>query len=199
MTRDNDIPPEVQKDIMKATFRAITRYGYADLTMEKIAEESNKCKSTIHYHYGTKENLMVDFIKYLQKGFKRNIVPDTGDPLERLNGVIDRMLFGTKNGKIPERFHTALLELRSQAPYNEKYRRQITENDELIHGKVKGIIEDGIEKGVFEKEDPGTIATIILSAVDGARARQISTERKAVEKARNSLDDIIDEMLLKGR
>ncbi len=194
-----DVPIEVREETMKATFRAICEHGYADLTMEKIADETERCKSTLHYHYGTKENLMVDFIKFLLEGFKENIVPDTDDPEKKLNGLIDRMLFGKKDGEVPERFHTALLELRSQAPYSERYREQITENDEYIHDKVVEIIEEGIEKEKFEEVDSYRTTTVILSTIDGARARQLSTNRDAAENARESLDELLENLLIKDR
>lgn len=199
MVSKDDIPPDVRKDIMKATLKAIRKHGYADLTMEKISDEFGKCKSTLHYHYGTKEELIVEFIRFLQEGFKKHIMPESDDPLKKLEGIIDRMMFGTKDGKVPERFHTVLLELRAQAHHNDRYREQITENDRFIHGKVTEVIEEGIEKDVFKNVDPSLFATIILSSIDGARARQISTDRDAIQKARGSLDRILDEMLLKEK
>ncbi|MEF8875031.1 MAG: TetR/AcrR family transcriptional regulator [Candidatus Thermoplasmatota archaeon] len=197
MSEKKEISSKTRKDIMKATFRAIREHGYAELTMDKIAEEYDKCKSNLHYHYGTKENLMVDFITYLLEGFKEKVVPDTDDPVKRLDGLIDSMLFGIGEGEIPERFHAVLVELRSQAPHNEKYRKKITENDRFIHNKVKEIIEEGIEKERFKEVNPDQIATIILSTIDGGRARQISTERDVAEKAKEALDQMIESLLLK--
>ncbi len=199
MPVEKEIPPETRKAIMKATSKAIRRHGYAELTMDKIAEEYDKCKSNLHYHYGTKENLMIDFIGYLLEGFKEKIVPETKDPVEKLDGLIDRMLLGTKDGDIPERLHTVLIELRSQAPYNERYRRKITESDVFIHDKVREIIEEGIEKDRFKEVDPDQIATIILSTIDGGRARQISTDRDVAENLRKAIDQILQSLLLKGR
>ncbi|MFP4002067.1 MAG: TetR/AcrR family transcriptional regulator [Thermoplasmata archaeon] len=197
MSDKDEVPLESRESIMKATFKALCRHGYADVTMEKIAAESDKCKSTFHYHYGTKENLMVDFIKFLLEGFEEKIIPDTEDPVEKLNGLIDNMLFGLDDGDTHEKFHTALLELRSQAPYNAKYREQITKNDEFIRKVVKEIIEEGIEKGSFkESVDPDRTATIILSAIDGARARHISTDRDVSENVREALNIIIKNDLM---
>ncbi len=197
MSDKKNVPSDMRTDIMKATSRAIREHGYADLTMDKIADEYDKCKSNLHYHYGTKENLMIDFIDYLLQGFKEKIVPDTEDPLEKLNGLIDRMLFGINGGDIPERFHAVLLEVRSQAPYNERYKQKITDNDDFIHDKVTKIIETGIEKEKFREVNPELTATLILSTIDGARARQISTERNVAQKAKESLDQAIEDLLLK--
>jgi len=199
MSVESEISPETRNDIMEATSKAIRRHGYAELTMDKIAEEYDKCKSNIHYHYGTKENLMVDFIDYLLEGFKEKIVPDTEDPVEKLDCLINRMLFGTGAGDIPERLHTVLIELRSQAPYNEKYRGKITENDVFIHDKVRDIIDEGIEQGSFKEVDSDKIATIILSTIDGGRARQISTDRDVAENLRKALDQLLEGLLLKER
>lgn len=146
MHSDESMSEEVKQEAMKATFRALCRYGYADLTMKKIADESEKCKSTFHYHYDTKENLLVNFIEYLLEGFTEKMVPETDDPVERLDGLIDNMLFGLGDEETTESFHTALLEIRSQAPYNKKFREQITTNDEHILDVVSEIIEEGIEK-----------------------------------------------------
>ncbi|MEF8974259.1 MAG: helix-turn-helix domain-containing protein, partial [Haloarcula sp.] len=38
-------------DIMDATYRALCTHGYADLTMQDIADESDKSKAALHYHY----------------------------------------------------------------------------------------------------------------------------------------------------
>ncbi len=196
MCPDENVPEKVREKAMEATFKALCKYGYADLTMKKIADESDKCKSTFHYHYDTKENLLVNFIEYILEGFKDKMVPDTEDPLEKLNGLIDNMLFGLSDEETTESFHTALLEIRSQAPYNERYREQITENDRHIKDIVSSIIKEGVEKDRFREVNPEETATIILSAIDGARARQISTNRNATKELRRSLDWIVEDMLL---
>lgn len=197
MHSDESVKEEFKEASMKATFRALCKHGYADLTMQKIADESDKCKSTFHYHYNTKENLITHFIEYLLEGFEEKMVPDTDDPLEKLNGLIDNMLFGLTDEETTMSLHTALLEIRSQAPYNDKFREQITQNDEHILNVVSGIIEDGIEKGRFKEVDSRKMATAVISAIDGARARQISTNRKATEELKKSLHWIIKELLLK--
>ncbi len=197
MSEEKEISSETRKNIMKATSRAIRKHGYAELTMDNIADEYDKCKSNLHYHYGTKENLMVDFISYLLEGFEKKIVPDIDDPEEKLTVLIDRMLFGINGEEIPEKFHAVLMEMRSQAPYDKKYREKITQNDTFIHDKVSEIIEEGIENGDFREVDPDEIATLILSTIDGGRVRQISTDRDVAEKARESLKHLVESLLLK--
>lgn len=57
------------EDIMGATFRALCEHGYADLTMRDIAEESDRSKAALHYHYDDKEGLLVAFLDHLYDSF----------------------------------------------------------------------------------------------------------------------------------
>ncbi len=187
---------ETRQEIMEATFRALCKNGYANLTMQKIANESNKSKSSLHYHYDTKENLIVEFIEYLLEGFREVMVPNKENPLDRLNGLIDRMLYGLEENEDPERFHTALIELSSQAPYQKSIRDQISINDKEIHRIIAEIIEEGIDEEVFREVDPDVVASLIISTIDGGRLRQISTNQEASDEVRHSLDQFINSYLL---
>lgn len=187
---------ETRQEIMEATFRALCKHGYANLTMQKIANESNKSKSSLHYHYDTKENLIVEFIEYLLEGFREVMVPNKENPLDRLNGLIDRMLYGLEENEDPEKFHTALIELSSQAPYQKSIRDQISINDNEIHRIIAEIIEEGIDEEVFREVDPDVVASLIISTIDGGRLRQISTNQEASDEVRHSLDQFINSYLL---
>ena len=43
-----------KKEIMEATYEALCKHGYAELSIEKIADEFDKGKSLIYYHYDDK-------------------------------------------------------------------------------------------------------------------------------------------------
>jgi len=54
---------------MEATYRALCAHGYADLTTQDIADESETSKASLHYHYDTKEELLLSFLDYLYDRF----------------------------------------------------------------------------------------------------------------------------------
>ncbi len=64
---------------MAATYRALCAHGYADLTMQRIADEAGKSKSLLHYHYGTKQELLVAFLDYLFDRFEARVAATEGD------------------------------------------------------------------------------------------------------------------------
>ncbi|SEP09097.1 transcriptional regulator, TetR family [Halogranum amylolyticum] len=49
---------------LEATYRALCRHGYADLTVGDIAAEAERSKSLVHYYYGSKEHLFTEFLVF---------------------------------------------------------------------------------------------------------------------------------------
>lgn len=169
----DDGSSDTRQAIMDATYRALCEHGYAALTMQDIADESERSKSLLHYHFDTKEELLVAFIEYLIDEFEEKRGENDDDPPEqRLDEFVDWFVFAPDEDDRAA-FHIALLELRSQAPFNETYRDQLKRSDELVRGTIVEILEDGIESGAFRADvDPDAIARLVFATMDGARIRQ---------------------------
>ena len=189
---------EQHEEIMEATYRALCEHGFASLTMQSIAAESEKSKGLLHYHFDSKDDLLVAFIEYLLDQFERDIASIEGTPAERLDAFIDRFVV-ERTGDDRHALHLALLELRAQAPYNDRYRHQLVESDELVREIVADIIRDGIDSGEFRKDiDPDEIARLILATMDGARTRGLTFGDEAYStQVRETLyDQVITELTL---
>ncbi|QLC33695.1 TetR family transcriptional regulator [Halarchaeum sp. CBA1220] len=168
---DDGARTETQTAIMEATYRALCEQGYADLTMQAIADEFEKSKSLIHYHYDTKEELLVAFLDYLLAEFLENVeATNDGTPRERLDTLVDALLSGPDEAGD---FQVAMLELRSQAPYVESYREAFAANDDHLAELLADTVRDGVEAGVFRDVDPDAVAETILVLIDGARTRSV--------------------------
>lgn len=157
--------------IMEATYQALIETGYANLTMSDIADKSDTSTSLLHYHFDTKEDLLVAFLDHVY-GRLVNTFEQTADdhPTDRLHTILGFYVLDPGETE-RESFHIALAELRGQAPYNERYQERFTRTDELLISEVTDIIEDGIERGVFTTEDPSGIAQLLIAAADGARTK----------------------------
>lgn len=171
-----DSPSETHEAIMRATYRAFCEHGFADLTMRDIAEEFAKSRALLHYHYDTKQELIVALLDHLLDSHPaRTIAADIDDPEARLETFIDRGLFGPEDSEFDFwEFHTALLELRSHAHRNDAYRAQLDRNVEFITGFMAGTIREGIETGHFRDVDAEATARFLHDAIDAARARKIT-------------------------
>ncbi|TKX75872.1 TetR/AcrR family transcriptional regulator [Halorubrum sp. GN11_10-6_MGM] len=166
--------PSAAAEIMDGVYSALRAHGYADLTMQDIADECSKSKSLLHYHYDTKEGLLVAFMEYIVSDSEERIAARADDPpVERLVQFIGWFVFAPDETDL-EAFHIALQELRTQGPFNERIREQLARSDRLLRGTVADILADGIEAGVFREVDVEETAAMIVATLDGARTRQIT-------------------------
>lgn len=184
---------------MEATYRALCEHGYADLTMQDIADELGKSTSLLHYHFDTKHDLLVAFIDFLIGRFEAEAGEAGDEPAdERLRAFVDWFVFAPGEDDRAA-FHLALLELRAQAPFNEAYREQLRRSDELIRGTIVDLVEDGVESGVFREDaDPEAIARLVFATMDGARTRQATlAEAGYAAEVRDALyDHVLDDLVV---
>jgi len=186
-----------REEIMDATYSALGAHGYADLTMQDIADELGKSTSLLHYHFDTKEELLVAFIDHIMAEFREEHAP-TEDlpPEERLREFLDLWVFEPDEEERAA-LHLALLEFRSRGSFNEVYREQLVRSDELLRGTVAEILRDGIESGAFEPVDPESTARMVVATLDGARTRQITLDDPAYTPTiRDELVETVVEPLL---
>jgi AcrR family transcriptional regulator len=162
---------EASDEIMQATYRALCEYGYAELTMQRIADATEKSKSALHYHYDTKEDLLDAFLEYLVEEFERRFACESADPRERLGKFLAAVYEAPEDGGD---FPVALLEIKAQAPYHESYRERLVALDDRMRAVVASAVADGIEAGHFDDADPEEVARFVVTATYGAQLREVS-------------------------
>ncbi len=180
---------------MEATYRALCRHGYADLTMQAIADECDRSKASLHYHFDTKRELLDAFLAYLHDGFVERLDGvDEADPAARLVGLVDAALSGRDDGC---EFGTAALELRAQAPYEPAFRERLAAFDESLADRVAAAVVDGVEAGRFRAgTDPAETAELVVTLVNGAHTRSVALDEPARESAARAVREHVAERLL---
>ncbi|QCS44874.1 TetR/AcrR family transcriptional regulator [Natrinema versiforme] len=182
--------------IMRATYQALRKHGYAALTIKRIADEYGKSTAAIHYHYETKDDLLAAFLDNLLDRFQETIHEvETTDPEHRLEHLLDKLLVA------PEDHHDlliAMLEMRSQAPYNDAFSERFQQNDEYIRYLLSTVIEQGIKAGVFTDVDADHVSRALMTIVDGARTREVVLdEGDALATARRTADEYVTAVLMR--
>ena len=157
---------------MEATYRALCARGYAELTMQDIADETDRSKAALHYHFEGKQDLLLRFLEYLRDEFAGRIVDPAGEtPAERLVALL-RTVLGTDGDGPNQQFNTAYMEIKAQAPYREDYRAVLREMDENLHAAVRDLVADGVAAGQFRPDtDPDEVAALVVTAVHGTWTR----------------------------
>ncbi|WP_415379473.1 TetR/AcrR family transcriptional regulator [Halosimplex sp. TS25] len=187
--------------IMEATFRALATHGYADLTVQAIADEFDKSKSLIHYHFDSKADLMVAFMAHLLEGFIEEVEgSEAADPRDRLLRMAEIVVRGMGDEDATRDFHSALLGMRAQAPFDADLQGQLVENDQLIRGVIADIVREGVESGQFREVDPDHYAALFRSAIEGAQSHDVILGEDApTDEAFAGVESyLIDDLLVAG-
>jgi len=182
---------EPEEEIMEATYEALCEHGYADLTVQRIATKLEKSTAAIHYHYDTKDELLVAFLEYLLDGMDEWLKADDEDaPRERLSSLLDSLLPEEPHD---EGFTVAMTDMRAQAPHNEAFREQFVERDAYTLDLLAAAIEDGIEEGTFREVEPRGAARSLLTIADGGWSRYVVLDDDdALVRARGTAREYVE-------
>jgi AcrR family transcriptional regulator len=189
-------PADTREAIMQATYAALSKHGYADLTIQRIGDEFDKSKSLLYHHYDSKDDLLVDFLAFMLEGMEASVpVEEQADAYAAMLLVLDEV-FGDLLGETRDEFRQAMIELRSRAAHDETFRDQFTANQAYIHQRLVDIISDGMEEGVFREVDPDQAAEMLLTTIDGAMLRAATTDGIDPDAVRDELKAYLDLRLL---
>lgn len=171
---------------MEATYRALCKHGYADLSIQRIADEFDKGKSLIYYHYDDKEDLMLSFLDFLEaflQEIHEEIMERPAD--ERIDEFLATAL-GLKDEEHWE-FQKALLELKAQAAHNPKFAEKFREMDEIVISNIEEMLDE------TEVEDSHAAAEILASCIEGAASRKVSVnDREGLEELKENIKRCVE-------
>lgn len=168
-------------ELMEATCCALCRHGYADLTIQNIADEFEKGKSLIYYHYDDKEDLMISFLEDIAEKVEEHIADGSDDPERALEEFLDLGL-GLADEGIWE-LRKALLEVQSAAPYNPEFADRFRD----IHAALQDRLEEILDRNGID--EPGETAEMIMYTMEGA------VGMKLAEDDRDALHDVKEELM----
>jgi AcrR family transcriptional regulator len=214
------MPDEPRESVMRATFRALREHGYANLTMQDIADETDLSKATLHYHYDTKRDLLTAFLDTLASWYEGRLEDLDGEtPPERLASLFDECL--SCETERPDRsdgtadpaefgetadpedhgetaypgFHTAMLEVKAQAPHEAAYRDRLAAVDDVLTGRLSEIVAEGVEDGSLREVDPDAVAAFLADVLAGSHTRNVAVGR-SLAGTRALLDAYVADHLL---
>ena len=193
-------PTDSHEAIMRATFRALQEYGYAGLSIQRIADEADLSKSTFYHHFDGKDDLLLSFQEFILTEFNRIFqLESTGDPEQDIKTFVSLIL-----DDFPDCVETpdknavlgSYVEMRAQAVQTPDFREKFTETDELFARQLVQIIEDGIEQGVFADVDPETVSQFMITILDGVILQNATRDDDPVSTVRDTIDEYIEQTLI---
>ena len=157
--------PKTQKQLVDVARQLIAKNGIDDTTMNDIAVASKKGRRTLYTYFKSKEDIYFAvieseldmLIEIMHKVASKDISPDDKileliyTHLDAIKDVVSR------NGTLHADFFRDIKKV-------ERARMRFNYNEKLIFRKV---LQEGVEKGVFEIEDVEVYSDILHCCVKG--------------------------------
>lgn len=185
---------------MEAAYRALCAHGYDDLTMRDIADEFEKSRGLIHYHYDTKADLLAAVFEWMVDRYEERVLAEVDaedDPRQALEAFVDVAIYGPDDPAFDHwAFFAALIEFRSRAHRDERIRAALQGSYDRAVGILETILDAGIEQGAFREVDAEAAAHFLFLATDAIRVRRITEGCDgALAQGRTALDQLVLEPL----
>jgi len=181
-------PADTREAIMRATYLALCEYGYANLTIQHIADEFEKSKSLLYHHYAGKDELLLDFLEFMLDRFEERIpFPSEPDEQAYLEAILDRVLVTPLPDDYRD-FSRAMVELRAQAAHDPDYRDYFTRSDQFFRKQVTRLVRAGVDRGAFRDVDPERTAALVQAVVIGAMTQRVTGDEDLASTVRTELD-----------
>jgi len=202
-TPDGGDDPSTADEIRWAAFDVLVDRGFDAFTTQAVADAAGVSQSLVHYYYDTKEDLVFSMftngLDHLTGEVRERA--DSDDPRERLLELA-RYMLRTPEGEAFEdtvEFSRMLLEIESQAPYDDRLREAVEYDSDFLEEFVADAVREGIESGQFRAVDPEPFAVTFVAAIrSGQNRRAIFADDERVRPVLDGVAAMVDDYLGEG-
>jgi len=183
--------------IIGSAFNVLQEKGYMDTKMSDIAEEAGIGKGTIYEYFGSKDELVVATFETMISMTQDNVLEmlDTiDDPEEKVRSFIRmRAKFFTEISGI-FRLFVGLVQNIDDKTGKLNTKSFLKDMYEQAIEKIEGVLQEGIDKGIFREVDKRSLAILMLSIMDGLQM-PYSVDKSLVDV--ESVQKIVEEMMIR--
>lgn len=145
---------ERREEITSALLRTMARHGYAKATISRIAEEADLTPGLVHYHFASKQEILLELIDGLVRREQAGIaetLQTAAKPPEKLRRLIDAIL-ATGESARPDAV-AAWVAVAAEALRQPEVREAFAGALAALSNAFQTVIEDGVDAGVFQPID----------------------------------------------
>ncbi len=146
-----------EKTILKAAARVFAEKGWSGARVDEIAAEAGLNKAMLYYRVGDKEELYRRVVLQGQELFKSSVeraIAGSSGPEEAVNAIIEAIAMNAgENRLVPS------IILREIAGGGATLPGEGLDGIGKLMELIRNLINEGVEKGVFRKIDPGAFSS----------------------------------------
>ncbi len=192
---------ETKTEILEATETVLLEHGYHGLTTQRVAEAFGGSHSLVHYHFETKEELLIAFLERYREQVSAFLTDIEEEPPESRLVLLLEALGSNANRPDARRMYLGILELQAYAGRHAAYNETLAAYNETLFSFTVATIEDGIASGAFVDPDPASTARLLLAAVRGALVTECTVGIDVVEGIVSEalLEHVLGDLYVDGR
>jgi len=168
-------PASTRDQILTAAYRTLIDTGYNQISMRKIADEAGVNQSLLHYYFGSKENLMLEVLEYVNEQLlvrQRKMYHE----VQSFEAIWARALEYFEED-VQSGYVRALWELRAQGLSNDRIKKRLAEMIGHWRGLVTELVKNAlVEYGIQAKAPPEIFARLLGNIYWGAEAEILAGE-----------------------
>jgi len=187
MVPDRDTPTR----ILEAARRTLVEYGYDDFTMARVTEEFDGSQSLIHYHFDSREGLLVALLERERERYVEFFEAFPDEPDARLEELLETFLreftqWAEDSGMAPR-----YVELFAAGTDSAPIRSALRDLYGLFRQEFERAIADGIEADRFEPVDPAAVARLLMAANESAMQRWLLDEPEEIPAIADAVERFV--------
>jgi AcrR family transcriptional regulator len=155
-------------EIVRSTYHVMARVGTQQLSLRQVAKEAKVSPQLLIYYFRTKENLLLQTMRWALAGTVRRIEENlTGitDPYVALERLLDAVFV---NAKANRDFQLVYLDLVQYAERHASFGGLAELLRAHINGSYALVVGHGVEQGVFTVDDVDLAARRARAIVEGS-------------------------------
>lgn len=167
-------PHEIK--IVRGTYEAMARTGTQQLSLREIAKQLGVSPALLVYHFGSKDNLLIETMHWALAGTVHRIehrIADIEDPHEALSELMDAVFVDARANRD---FHLIYMDLVQYAVRRESFATLTALLHRHINGTYAAVIRQGVEAGAFEVADIDLAARQVRAIVEGGFLQWLQQE-----------------------
>lgn len=161
--------------IIRSAYRTIARGGSQRMSLREIAEDAGVSKALLLYHFGSKDNLLLDAMKWAvertEQRIRERLAASSGAP-DQVTALVDAIFIGPDANRDFYSFYLDLVEHVARVPEFGSLSPML---DEIINGLYSEVAAAGIEEGTFEVLDVAATARNMRAVIEGTFVQWIQT------------------------
>jgi AcrR family transcriptional regulator len=161
--------------IVDAMRQSVARRGVAGSTFDRVAREAGVSRGLLHYHFGTKEQLLVEVVRR-ESELRIQALEQQLAGAETADDFVDLLATALRDTvKEDPDYVTVLFELFTLSLRNDEVAAELSALHRRVREHVGAVLAAKQSEGVLHlRAEPEAIADILFSLADGVAVRMLT-------------------------